>query len=259
MTRAILLTGTIDTAAFQNTNVRLTDTAERLRQYGNAIRFYIQETKLRKIIFVENSGYPFDFQKFEAMAKANGKAFEYIPIKTDLQQTLLKGKSYGRADCIEQGVTKSRLLADEASFYKTTGRVIIRNIDKLLDRDDLSKFVFGINDPWCYTVFFKMNIAEYRQFFINAKDMCDEAVGIDIESAYYRICKTSNVQLGQFKRYPQYDGIVGTSGTECYNDTKYALILKTVYLKAGLFSLEKRKNLLEQIIRARAKILKKEL
>ena len=56
MSNALMLTGTINPAAYNNTNVVLTDAEERLKQYERAIAYYIKETKFEKIIFVENSG-----------------------------------------------------------------------------------------------------------------------------------------------------------------------------------------------------------
>lgn len=252
MTRAILLTGTIDTAVFSNTNVKLTDTAQRLVQYEKAICFYIQETELEKVIFVENSGYAFDTDKFTAMAKASGKAFEFIPIRTDQEQTVSKGKSYGEADCIEQGILKSQLLKDEKAVYKVTGRVIVRNMDTLLDQDDLSKFVFRNDLHRCYTVFFKMNISDFKQCFTDAKNKCDEANDVDIETVYYNLIKDADMELGNFKRYPQYDGIIGTLGI-AYNDPQFALFVKNLCLKLGLFSLNGNGRLLEHIAKIRVK------
>lgn len=252
MTRAILLTGTIDPAAFCNTNVKLTDTTQRLAQYEKAIYFYIQETELEKVIFVENSGYPFDAEKYEDMAKSLGKAFEFISIHTDLRQTVTKGKSYGEADCIEQGIRKSELLKGERAVYKVTGRVIVRNISKLLDQDDISKFVFRNDLHKCYTVFFKVNIADFAKYFSDAKKKCDEGHNIDIETVYYDILKDIKVNTGSFRRYPEYDGIIGTIGV-AYNDPKFALVVKNLCLKLGLFTLDGNGRLLDYIAKIRVK------
>lgn len=256
MTRAIMLTGTIDPGAFNNTNVKLTDVQMRLMQYESAIEFYLRETKLKKVIFVENSGYRFDVDKFNTIAKKYGKEFEFIPIKTDYNKTVELGKSYGEGDCIEQGVIKSRLLELEESFYKVTGRVIIRNIDRLLDQDDYSRCVFRNDLNRCYTVFFKMNKKMFLENFIGCKNLCNENMDIDIEMVFHRIIKNKKLLVRGFKEYPKYDGIIGTLGI-AYNDPKFVWVVKTICMKLGMFSRNGNGALLDIIAKIRVSQAKK--
>lgn len=65
----LLLTGTIDTKVFNDTNVVVTDTQERYNQYIETICRYISDSKFDKIVFVENSGYGFPVDTINSLAK----------------------------------------------------------------------------------------------------------------------------------------------------------------------------------------------
>lgn len=65
----LLLTGTIDSTVYNNVGNKIVDVNERLLQYESCIERYIKESPFTKIVFIENSGYPFDAKKFIAMAE----------------------------------------------------------------------------------------------------------------------------------------------------------------------------------------------
>lgn len=236
MSNALMLTGTINPAAYNNTNVVLTDAEERLKQYERAIAYYIKETKFEKIIFVENSGSEFDHEKYEQMAEKLQKKFEYVPICTDKNATIKYGKSYGEADCIEQGVYKSRLLKDEECFYKMTGRVILKNANHLCKENEMgTALLFRTDLGRCYTFFFRMNIEDFHKYFYKAKKLCNEAKGVDIERAYYRIAAESGKQISTFYQFPKLEGTIGTDG-KSYGDSWIVYFGKNMLTKIGMYS-----------------------
>lgn len=252
MSKAILLTGTIDTTVFNNTNVKVTDLQVRLRQYCEAIEFYIAKTSFDKIVFAENSGYAFDCEKYKKIAERYGKHFELVRVITDYEKTISLGKSYGEADCIEQGVIKSQLLSDEKSFYKVTGRVIVRNIHKIIDKSDCSRCIFRNDLKRCYTVFFKLNMEDFKKYFTDCKERCNESKDIDIETVFYQIIIENDLQIKTFRYYPQYDGIIGTIGI-AYNDPKFTLLIKNICLRLGMFSKNGNGRLLDTIAKVRVR------
>lgn len=250
MIRALVLTGTIDTSVFNNTNVKLTDTQLRLKQYEDAISFYIEETKMDYIIFGENSGYDFNIEKFETLALNNKKKFEFIPITTDYEMTVKLGKSYGEGDCIEQTVIRSRLLKEVEFFYKVTGRVIVKNIDSLLDNDNESRCIFRNDLNRCYTVFFKMNKQMFLNYFLGCKYRCDETQDIDIETVFYQIITENKLKVLGYKHYPKYEGIIGTIGCS-YGDSENVWKIKDICTKVGLFSVTGNGKILNIIAKIR--------
>lgn len=229
----LLLTGTIDPSVFGNTNVKITAADERLEQYVNSIKKYISCGIFRNIVFVENSGYPFPEKDIKILAAEHDSEFELVRIKTDVEKTLKFGKSYGEADCIEQGLLNSKLAKKEEIFVKCTGRVFVENIDKLCaKKQNVNKFLFRDDMNWCYTVIFQMNIEEYKKYFFRSKQLCNEKNGIDIEKSFYMIIMENDIKFRCFGSYPKIDGLCGTTGTS-YNE-KYAM--KNFFTKLGLFS-----------------------
>lgn len=65
----VLLTGTIDSSVFNNIGNIITDTNERLSQYEESLTRWITESVFTRIVFAENSGYPFDYNYFCNLAK----------------------------------------------------------------------------------------------------------------------------------------------------------------------------------------------
>lgn len=95
---ALLLTGTIDSAVYNNVGNKIVDIQERLSQYESCIERYIKESPFMNIVFIENSEYPFDAEKFIAMAEncvINGqkKQFEFISGTIKKDEVLKKEKA----------------------------------------------------------------------------------------------------------------------------------------------------------------------
>lgn len=230
----LLLTGTIDPSVFNNTNVKITDAEERLAQYRDSIKKYIELNIFSGIVFAENSGYPFSVGEIEVLAERHNSKFEFVRVHTDVHKTVTLGKSYGEADCIEQGLKNSKLAKNEECFVKCTGRVFVRNLDKMCKKyRDMNRFVIREDRGWCYSVVFQMNIAEYLDKFSRIKDMCDERNGIDIETAMYKIITEENIKFKAFRCYPYIEGVCGTTGAEYTNEYGFLNFL----VKIGFFDI----------------------
>ena len=128
----LLLTGTIDPSKFNNTMTTLTDVQVRLNQYETAIDWWMRKSNFQNIIFIENSGFHFDVLKFTQIADRHQKKFEYIQGTPYVEETIAHGKSYGEIKLITEAIEKSKLIKTENSFYKCTGRLIIKNVNRIL-------------------------------------------------------------------------------------------------------------------------------
>lgn len=93
----LLLTGTIDSSVYNNVGNQITDIRVRLNQYEESIRRYIKETPFDPIVFIDNSGYQFDEERFKKLAEKEGKEFEFIKGSICVEEIIKKGKSYGDA------------------------------------------------------------------------------------------------------------------------------------------------------------------
>ena len=238
MNKNILLTGTINPTIFNNTNVKLINKDERLRQYEDSITKYIKYSVFNKIVFIENSGYPFDERKFKEIAKKYGKLFEFLQISTDVNKTIDLGKSYGEAILIKEGIERSRLLENEDIIYKVTGRIFLKNSKKLWNNSENKKnqFIVFNKSKWCNTMFFKVNKEDFNNVLKNAYLYCNEKQGKDIESVYYDLLSKSNIKVDTFSKYPDLTGVVGTTG-EKYDRSKIKMFIKNILIKIGFYTL----------------------
>ena len=105
----------------------LNDTSERLRQYREALDFYLRETA-QPIVFCENTLCDFseDYKEYIASGR-----LEYITFDGN-NFDKSKGKGYGEALIMEEAFRRSQLLGQCNFVVKITGRLIVRNISQLI-------------------------------------------------------------------------------------------------------------------------------
>lgn len=125
MTVTLLLTATIKPGDVIYCDRR--DVDRRLQDYLFAFRFWIGESSVDNIVFVENSGFELVAFK-EVIKKYNNKnkkiellSFQQLPFDKNL------GKSYGEAKIIEYAIEHSALLSEDTFIIKGTGRYYATN------------------------------------------------------------------------------------------------------------------------------------
>lgn len=128
----LLITGCIDVS--NNIKyLKIKNKNDRLNQYLETIRWAIEETNFNNIIFCENSNYEYDFDSYVSKLKnINKKNFEYLTFKGDTKNTDKHGKGYGEGEIVKYAYNNSKFLKDSDYFYKLTGRLKIKNINKIL-------------------------------------------------------------------------------------------------------------------------------
>ena len=119
-----------------------------------------------------------------------------------------------------------------------TGRVILKNANRLCKENKKSTaLLFRTDLGRCYTFFFRMNIKDFYKYFFRAKELCNEAKGVDIERAYYRIAEESGKEIGTFSQFPKLEGARGTDG-KSYGDSWIVYFGKNMLTKIGMYSQE---------------------
>ncbi len=238
---AILLTGTINPKVFfqEKTSVYLIDEAVRLKQYEERINQYILKTDFDDIIFIENSGYPFDFESYQKIAKKKSKRFEFISMKPNMDKVRELGKSYGEAELIDYAMKNSQLIKEHDIVYKITGRIFIRNWRKILRTkyNGKNEFISINKADWCKTDFFKVYKNDYLQCIYGIGQKCNEKEGIDLEKAYYHQLKKSKIEVTSFKVYPRLEGIFGTTGQR-YDKPIWKIIIFNLLIKFKYFNVK---------------------
>lgn len=235
---SLLLTGTIDPSKFNNSMTTLSDVSVRLNQYHTAIIKWLKKSNFSKIIFIENSGYPFDYKQYEMIADKLGKKFEYISADSFVDETIKYGKSYGEIKIINEAIEKSQLLKDETYFYKCTGRLFIRNCNSLLREKHCKETVFtGVpDDKWAFTWFFKVNKDFYEKHLSQAFNEVNDYQGIFMEHIYYKVLSSHLDEIELFRKYPNVTGVSAGTNSK-YHSGLIRYFFKNIQVKRGYFGI----------------------
>ena len=219
--RVILLTACINPAGMSKTVLQ--DKDVRLAQYKRALDYYLK-TAENKIVFVENTGYDISDEYQEYIRKGR---LEVLAFNGNSYDTRL-GKGYGEALIIAYGLRNSKLLSSASDVVKITGRLIIRNINQLLDKSRTGHLYCNLvkassRKQTSYSIFFCAPKRFFTEYFL-----VDIAL-INDEKLYYfehylnDCCKKWKKDGNIWKEYWLPILIYGQSGT---SGTEY----KTSYL-----------------------------
>lgn len=122
---AILLTACVNPNGMVYTCLQ--DSSTRQQQYIEALRFYLEHTKL-PIVFCENTNT--DFSNLFKKEIDKGR-LEYLTFNGN-DYDKAKGKGYGEAKIIIHAIEKSAILKSCNQIIKITGRLIIDNIRRII-------------------------------------------------------------------------------------------------------------------------------
>lgn len=190
----------------------LNDTSERLRQYREALDFYLNETTL-PIVFCENTLCDFseDYKEYIASGR-----LEYITFDGN-NFDKSRGKGYGETLIMEEAFRHSWLL-DQCNFVvKITGRLIVRNISQLV-KDNRRMFTDTIQ-----TFYPNNNMADSRLVilpklfciddFLARKDSINDTEGYYFEHLLYdAVISRKKYIYVPFLHVPLIDGVSGSTG-----------------------------------------------
>jgi len=240
----LLLTGAIDLRKYNVPFTSFVDFDLRLRQYLQSIEYAIDNySTIDKIVFCENTCYDFDFSILSKKAESKGKKFEYLTYQGNYDQIQKLGKGYGEGEIIEHALEYSHLLKTGSSFYKLTGRLIVKNMNLLIKTTHTGNaFIFKqkeISDrPANYfeTYFYKVDIALYKQYLIKAYLFCNDNEHKHLEHVFYD--KLSGLPLRSFKLQPLVSGMLGSTG-ELYDTNFKKSLIEKFYFATGIYNFKK--------------------
>jgi hypothetical protein len=240
----LLLTGAIDLRKFNVPFTKIIDLEERLEQYKFSLEYSIENySTITKIVFCENTGYDFDYSYLSKRANTKGKKFEYLTFPGNYDQIQKLGKGFGEGEIIKYALENSRLLNTESSFYKLTGRLIVKNFDLLVTTTTRTNaFIYrqkDITDRTCdyiETYFYKVEIDLYNRYLLNSYQSCDDQNTNFLEHVF---CKDLyELPLRSFKYQPLISGLLGTSG-EIYDLKLKRKLIESLYFATGVYNLKK--------------------
>lgn len=233
---ALLVKGTIKPSC----NVKHSDPEIRLVEYVNNLKRYILETNFDSIVFAENSGWSFDERQLVELAEKHHKRFEFLSTHNNNE----KNMSVGDAGIMKEALLRSEVLAREDSVWKVSGRVFVRNADRILQKTNRNKNYLGKNiflySPTYHAIetwFFRANIKELQSIFLSdlsimqMEDSCIEYIWMKMWSE-----NKNRIPVMPFVEYPDTEGIRSSGKPYTISRTKFTL--KNLLLKTGYYTVK---------------------
>lgn len=226
----LLITGAIDIRELNVPLTKIVDVNERLLQYTDSIEYAITHYEsVSEIVFCDNTDFIYDYTSLKKKAAINGKKLEILSFKGDYLNIQRKGKGYGEGEIIKYALDQSELVRQCDCFYKLTGRLIVKNMDKILASTSQEssfiyypKTIYKISKDHIETYFYKVEKSLYIKKLIDAYQEVDEPHFQYLEHVFHeRLSKTG---LRSFNTVPLISGFSGTSGDEYEPVTKYRLM-----------------------------------
>lgn len=168
----VLLTATIAPPHGVPALVR-TDPAERLEDYKRALAFYLglPDSSVGRIVFAENSASDLSALEKLTAQRGSGKDVELLSF-FGLDYPVEHGRGVGETKLIATALSRSRILHaldDDEAFWKITGRLRIRNFERLVatapERTTLYADFRRLPRPWVDTRVFACTPAGFRTLF----------------------------------------------------------------------------------------------
>jgi len=209
---AIVMTACIDPSSGP-IKVARNDPAVRLQDYMDSLRFWLNldDRRLSKIIFIENSGHPLEaLRELARTANPLRKQVEFIPLCCNHYP---EGVHYGYAELnmIDEAFAASKLLSESPYFIKATGRLSFPGVSRLLDRLG-NDYLFAVDcrdntlpmrSPQIFatTQLMVFSTLFYRRHLLNAKAELSKDLS-HIETLLYRKLSRFKGRQGAVLRWP---------------------------------------------------------
>ncbi len=206
----ICLTGTIKPPK-NIKNLKMKDENERLRNYIDNILFLITQTSVNKIVFCESSNSKKKLINFlYDLSDLYWKKFEYLTFLWNSEKVVLNWRWFWEQEILEYIVNNSILLKWEKSFYKLTGRYLVKNIEEIINKEEQKDNIFIKISPFdnrCSTAFFKVNVNFFKKFFFGIWDSINDELWEykQIEWIYKNILSKNRWKFSSFSILPIFE------------------------------------------------------
>ena len=234
---ALLITGCIKPYVKQDWLV-LKDPQERLKQYVESIRFYIEESDFEYIVFCENSNFNTSEKDFlNTLACSKGKHFEWLTFEGDLAR-LNYSKGGGEDEIVNYAFGKSKWIRGTRSFVKVTGRLKVMNVNQIMKGCIYGKNYFyrDIYRPHMHGVDTRFYICD-TEFFNNRLRNCYEHTFLGesgkLEDDYFVLLRGEYINP---LKYLHVNGMSGGNGRIYSNESKYRIGLYDTLCELGLYN-----------------------
>jgi hypothetical protein len=199
----------------------------REQDYLGTLTYYLtRHPDVRRIVFIENSGWPLDRLK-QAVSRCNphGKEVELISLNCNQFPRTL-GKSYGEMLLLDEGLSRSQLAAKAPYIAKITGRIYVDNLTQVLKSVRKPfEFMVDLRDHGLYEMLrlpasgrygdsrlFVVSLRFYNEVLRGKYTQLDEGNQKFIETLLYNVAKDPCYASRTIRRFPVeafYRGLAG--------------------------------------------------
>ena len=196
---------------------------DRLNDYKKSFNFWIKQEKIKKIIFIENSGY--DISYFADMAKNSSKDIEIISSEVNNTFDRKLGKGFGEHLCYKEIFDKSKIAMKTNYFIVVTGRHIVKNFNKIFNDilESDSEIYLNLKDnlKFADTNIYSGTKDFFVSFVIPETSKTNDTDGLIFEhcvakAALQAISKGHS--YSQIKVFADIEGFIGTNGKKIKNN-----------------------------------------
>jgi hypothetical protein len=235
---ALILTASIDIKGMPKATPTIPE--QRQEDYFNSLKYYVDNHPLiRKIIFIENSGWDLSRVKESARENPHRKEIEFISLNcNDFPRRY--GKGFGECLLIEKGLEQSTIFPTVTHIAKITGRIYLENLTKLVlsinqpfdcfcdykDQGYKIRRLWGEKHvgPHCDTRFLIFSTEFYQENIkpLHIKHQQKEPRGFCIEAEFYQAIKQAEIKntvISRFLIEPKFSGVSGHFGGKDYDST----------------------------------------
>lgn len=171
MANILLLTWTITPSQkIENKSAQDLNIENRKKDYIRALVYYITQSDFDNIVFCENSNTDLDeYSIIKELANLFWKKIELLSFQWNTE--LAEKYWYGawEAEIFDYVFEKSTLLKNSNSFYKITGRYILKNVNQIIEKTQNYENYF--HKQWLFmtqftasTAFFKISKENYKKY-----------------------------------------------------------------------------------------------
>ncbi|WP_273887057.1 hypothetical protein [Rubrobacter naiadicus] len=212
----LILTATVDPEDMVFT--KRNDPKVRLEDYKRSLTLWLNEPSVYRIVFCENSLY--DITDLIRIAEQYEEADKRIEFLSFYGQDFPKerGKGYGELKILSHICQRSYLFNQSQSFIKVTGRLYVKNIQKIVAY--LSKSEVDImcklnaNLSWADTRCFGGSTAFLERYLLPLSEQIHDVEGIFLEHV---LARASHKAMSEGKKWalpPVRPNFIGISGTD---------------------------------------------
>jgi len=219
---SLILTCTIDPKGMKF--LARSSIEDRLNDYKSSFTKWCNNNYVKRIIFIENSGYDLTF--FNQIAQ-NFTSKEIEIISSDVNNNFPRelGKGYGEYLCYEEIFNKSSLAKKTNFFIKVTGRHYINNFSSLIDEIKNNKkdihVCFKNNLTFVNTSFFAGSHNFFKNYILSQAKKTNDGKGKIIENCIAEaalIGIANGLTFNQLSTYANIDGYIGTNNKKIKNN-----------------------------------------